>query len=233
MQRRITETQLSCHVIEPGTPPEVMFNVFKRIINTVGKPLVGQEIRHALNPGPARALLRELAESAEFLRATDGSVNPRRMADRECVLRFLAFRSLGDDSYGGQLDDFLMNAMEHLNGALVRYPSLGDDFRRAMSLAWDLFGKGAFRKPNRPGYKRWRSPVNKPLFESLGVALAEVSEARAEWLRGRKDEVIPRLRTLMDDAEFFESISVGTQTTRQVKVRFGRMRELVRGGGRD
>ena len=232
MQRRVTETQLSCHVIEPGTPPEVMFNVFKRI-NTEGKPLVGQEIRHALNPGPARGLLRELAESAEFRRATDGSVNPRRMADRECVLRFLAFRSLGDDSYGGKLDEFLMAAMRHLNAARGSHSSLRDDFRRAMSLAWDLFGKEAFRKPNRPGYKRWRSPVNKPLFESLSVALAEVPENGADWLRDCKDEVAAELGGLMEDAEFFESISVGTQTTRQVKIRFGRMRELVRGARRD
>ena len=123
-----------------------------------------------------------------------------------------------------------MNARKNLNAAPTRHPSLRDDFRRAMSLAWDLFGKEAFRKPSRPGYKRWRSPVNKPLFESLGVALAEVSDARAEWLRGRRDEVIARLRKLMDDAQFFESISVGTQTTRQVKIRFGRMRELVQGG---
>ena len=229
MQRRITETQLSCHVIETGTPPEVKFNVFKRI-NTAGKPLVGQEIRHALNPGLARELLRELAESPEFLKATDRTVNPRRMADRECVLRFLAFRSLGDESYGGKLDDFLMAAMKHLNRARGSHSSLREDFRRAMSLAWHLFGKEAFRKPNRPGYKRWRSPVNKPLFESLSVALAEVPEARAKSLRGRKDEVVARLRTLMEDAEFFESISVGTQTTRQVRLRFGRMRELVLGG---
>jgi len=233
MQRRITETRLTCHVIETGTPPEVMFNIFQRIVDTVGRPLAGQEIRHALNPGPARDLLRELAESAEFLRATDGSINPRRMADRECVLRFLAFRSLGDDAYGGKLDDFLMNGMQHLNYAPARHPSLRDDFRRAMSLAWDLFGREAFRKPGRPGHGRWRSPVNKPLFESLGVALAEVPEDRIERLRGRKDQVAANLRTLMDDAGFLESISVGTQATRQLRVRFGRMRELVRGGGRD
>ena len=229
MQRRITETRLTCHVIESGTPPEVMFNIFKRIVDTVGRPLAGQEIRHALNPGPARDLLRELAESAEFLGATDGTVNARRMADRECVLRFLAFRSLGEDAYGGKLDDFLMNAMQHLNDAPARHPSLRDDFRRAMSLAQDLFGREAFRKPGRLGHGRWRSPVNKPLFESLGVALAEVPEDRVERLRGRKDEVVTGLLELMDDAEFFESISVGTQAVGQVRVRFGRIRELVRG----
>ncbi len=229
MQRRITETQLSCHVIEPGTPPEVMFNVFKRI-NTEGKPLVGQEIRHALNPGEARDLLQQLAESDEFRRATDGTVNPRRMADRECVLRFLAFRALGDASYAGKQDEFLMRAMKWLNGHTDTHLALSADFRRAMVLAAEIFGKEAFRKPPRAGYKGWRSPVNKPLFESLAVALAEVPEGRVDGLRERKTELVVGLRELMGDAEFFESISVGTQATRQVTIRFERMRQLV--GGR-
>lgn len=230
MQRRITETQLSCHVIEPGTPPEVMFNVFKRI-NTEGRPLVGQEIRHALNPGPARDLLEELARSDEFLTATDGTVNPKRMADRECVLRFLAFHSSGESQYEGRLDDFLMRAMRFLNSVPEKHTSLGDDFRRAMLLASDIFGREAFRKPNRPGYSaRWRSPVNKPLFESLSVVLAEVPDEHIEELRRRKEEIVKDLAQLMKaDAEFFESISVGTQTTRQVTIRFERMRKMLRG----
>ena len=230
MQRRISETQLSCHVIEPGTPPEVMFNVFKRI-NTEGKPLVGQEIRHALNPGPARDLLAELSRSDEFLRATDRTVQPKRMADRECVLRFLAFRSLGDTKYAGRLDDFLMAAMKYLNNApREQHASLRADFSRAMSLASDIFGREAFRKPNRHDYARPRSPVNKPLFESISVALAEVPERHARILRSRKDQVVQDLNQLMKvDMEFVESITVGTQTTKQVRVRFARMRELLRG----
>ena len=43
MQRRIQETQLVVNVIEPGTPEEVMFNIFRRI-NTGGMTLNGQEI---------------------------------------------------------------------------------------------------------------------------------------------------------------------------------------------
>ena len=228
MQRRINETQLSCHIIEPGTPPEVMYNVFKRI-NTEGKPLKGQEIRHALNPGRARDLLRELAESAEFLRATDGSVSPKRMADRECVLRFLAFRSLGVESYTGKLDEFLFRAMRSLNEDDSRHRAFADDFRRAMSMASDIFGREAFRKPRRPGYARWRSPVNKPLFECLSVVLAEVDDGQTGFLLARKDEVVSGVGMLMEDAEFFESISVGTQTTKMVGIRFGRLEELIQG----
>ena len=90
MQRRISETSLIVNVIEPGTPPEVMFNVFLRI-NTGGMTLNGQEIRHALHPGPIRKYLKELAQSSEFKKATRYSIKESRMADRECVLRFLAF----------------------------------------------------------------------------------------------------------------------------------------------
>ncbi len=51
MQRRVRETQLIVNIIEQGTPPEVMFNIFSRI-NTGGMKLNAQEIRHALHPGP-------------------------------------------------------------------------------------------------------------------------------------------------------------------------------------
>ncbi len=228
MQRRINETQISCHVIEPGTPPEVMFNVFKRI-NTEGKPLVGQEIRHALNPGPARSLLQKLAKSREFKKATDGTVNPKRMADRECVLRFLAFRFLGDDAYTGKLDGFLMKAMEILNDNPERHSSMSADFYRAMSLASSIFDREAFRKPSRDGKGR-RSPVNKPLFESLSVALAEVSENHAELLVREKEKIVNQLsEELAKNSQLQESISIATGATKQVKTRFESMRNIIHG----
>ena len=112
MQRRISETQLIVNVIEPGTPPEVMFNIFLRI-NTGGMMLNGQEIRHALHGGPVREYLQRLAESQSFLKATDHSVKPTRMADRECVLRFLAFYLASPGQYSdNDLDKHLSAAHE-------------------------------------------------------------------------------------------------------------------------
>jgi hypothetical protein len=90
LQRRILETQVTVFLIQENTPPEVKFNIFKRI-NTGGLPLSSQEIRHALHQGTASALLQDLAESAEFRTATNEGIRDDRMGDRECVLRLLAF----------------------------------------------------------------------------------------------------------------------------------------------
>ncbi len=91
LQTRINETELIVHLIRAGTPEPVKFNIFARL-NTGGTPLTLQELRHALIPGRARTLLKELADGEPFRDATQGSVKPQRMADREMVLRFLAFR---------------------------------------------------------------------------------------------------------------------------------------------
>lgn len=47
-QRRINNTQLTVNVIDPSTPREVTYEIFKRI-NTGGTPLNAQEIRHCMS----------------------------------------------------------------------------------------------------------------------------------------------------------------------------------------
>ena len=225
MQRRIDETALSCHVIQPGTPPEVMFNVFKRI-NTGGKPLTPQEIRHALNPGKARQFINELAAFPEFLEATGNSISPTRMADRECVLRFIAFHKSTLQGYKGDLDDFLIRAMQGLNDDSDQVlDELRMTFRRAMRLSFALFGSEAFRKPQRT--KRSRSLVNKPLFESWSVNLARIPEEQTQLLEQRKKSVRREFRELMRDEAFVESITFGTQTIKQVHKRFNSIEQLL------
>lgn len=116
LQTRLLETEVVVHLIRQGTPESVMFNIFARI-NTGGRPLSRQELRHALIPGRVRGLLRELTESEAYQKATLGSVRPERMDDREMVLRFIAFRLTGPEHYLRQdFDDFLRDAMHKVNG---------------------------------------------------------------------------------------------------------------------
>ena len=225
MQRRIDETALSCNVIQAGTPPEVMFNVFKRI-NTGGKPLTPQEIRHALNPGKARQFINELAGFPEFLEATGNSISATRMADRECVLRFLAFYRSPLQRYKGDLDDFLIRAMRGLSDDSDQVlDELRMTFRRAMRLSFALFGSEAFRKPQRTS--RSRSLVNKPLFESWSVSLARIPEEQTKLLAQRKKNVQREFQAMMKDEAFVESITFGTQTIKQVNKRFNSLDQLL------
>ena len=115
LQRRILETQVTVFLIQENTPPEVKFNIFKRI-NTGGLPLSSQEIRHALNQGKACTLLQDLSESAEFQTATHNGIRDDRMGDRECVLRLLAFmRTSYRDYRANNIDAFLNQCMIELN----------------------------------------------------------------------------------------------------------------------
>ena len=90
-QRRIEESQITVYQVERGTAEEVKFTIFRRI-NTGGLPLTTQEIRHALNQGPATVLLKELVTYEEFLKAIDWGISDERQEQRELFLRFLAIR---------------------------------------------------------------------------------------------------------------------------------------------
>jgi len=228
MQRRIRETELVVHVIEPGTPEAVMFNIFRRI-NTGGAPLRAQEIRHALHPGPVRAYLEKLAGSAEFRSATDGSVSPRRMADRECVLRFLAFYLQGWENYGASsLDGYLNETMRRLNqeseGARSR---LEGTFRRTMQAALAIFGKDAFRKRYHERHSRY--PVNLPLFEAWSVALARLPEEDLRTLEKNALVVKGLFAALLNgNARFEKAVSLSTGSRDRIRTRFRAIDNLVR-----
>lgn len=227
-QRRIFETQLVVHVIKHGTPNEVKFNIFHRI-NTGGKPLNRQEIRHALYPGPIREFLKDLSKSREFLTATDYSIGIKRMADRECVLRYLAFVLQNWKNYGtsDEIDGFLRKAMEKINAIDENERAeIASKFFRSMTAASKIFGTEAFRKPSQT---ERRSPINVSLFESWSVALAHRSDEQLTKLIESKKQIISEFESIVDeDEEFLQSISYSTGNSKRVHKRFETIEELVK-----
>ena len=227
MQRRIVETQLVVNIIDPSTPEDVMFNIFRRI-NTGGVKLNGQEIRNALYRGPVRQYLKELAESEEFLMATNRSIKKNRMADRECVLRFLAFYiGRWEDYDASKLDNYLNRTMTKINEMTPEQrDAISEIFTNAMRFAYGIFRKDAFRRRyNRNGPRR---PVSKALFEAWSVRLARCSIEQLNTLYKKREEVNDRFITLMnEDNEFDNAISYSTGLPERVKKRFSTIEKLV------
>lgn len=197
LQRRISETELTLHVIRPSTPEDVKFNIFSRI-NQGGLPLTAQEIRNAIYKGSWRDKVRRLAESPEFLQATDRKIKIERMEDIELVLRFVAHFTLDvkrkDDE---NLDDFLNDTVEKrcIHWSEDEWTNIEGAFYRALKASPKVFGRFAFRK--YLGAKRPRPPINRGLFETETVLLSRRSNQELELLASRTNQVLAKLGHLL------------------------------------
>lgn len=228
LQRRIEEAQVTVYVIRPGTPQNVKFNIFRRI-NTGGMPLSPQEIRHALNQGPAADLLEELADSNVFRSAISNGINSKRMTDREFILRFISFWRAGPTPVvKEELDLFLNRTMEEINKLSKReIQTLKQRFFLAMSRAEAIFETDAFRK--RYSLHDGRRPLNKALFETWSVHLASLDDKNAQTLIDRRNEVKAEFCKAMNDREFDQAISQGTGDPRKIEFRYRRIGDLIQG----
>ena len=228
-KRRIYNTQIVAHVIEPSTPPAVMYDIFRRI-NTGGTPLRAQEIRHCVSKKRSRAFLRELVETTAFDTATSGKLKDhRRMVDRELALRFVAFWWCRPEGYltSDSLESFLLRATRSLDDER----EIGDTdlvdirsaFERGLALAHDVFGEYAFRK--WPDGDDRLVPINRALFETWTVELARIDQA---VLRENAEKVKDFARQgMLSDPNYIQSISSATGSVRSVKTRFEKTRAFI------
>jgi hypothetical protein len=72
-RRRIYNTQIVVHVIDPTTPTGVKYDIFKRI-KTGGSPLNHQEIQHCMSKQRSRDFLRRCTHMEEFDLVTNGKL---------------------------------------------------------------------------------------------------------------------------------------------------------------
>ena len=171
-RRMIEETEIVAYIINPGTPADVKFNIFKRI-NTGGLVLEPQEIRHALNQGIPSKFVAKLACLESFKEATQNVIATDRMLDREFVTRFLAFYLNGSKGYKPDLDTFMTSSMAQLNTKTEsELDNILTAFDQAMKLSKIIFNKWAFRKVYSTEERR--KPINKALFEVWSVELANL-----------------------------------------------------------
>lgn len=197
-RRNIEEAEVNLYLIRPGTPKEVKFNIFRRV-NTGGKPLNQQEIRHAMNQGAASEWLARMAVDASFVGATGGVLKSTRMADREFVNRFLAFYLKDRISSYRNMDSYLDEALKYLGKcSSSEMEAISADFRASLDAIHAALGDMAFRRvdPRTTGIKK---ALNKALFEVLSVCVARLTPEGRDRFARRREVAQAEYRKLFED----------------------------------
>jgi hypothetical protein len=227
LTRRIDEFQTSVYLIKPGTPLLMKYALFNRI-NTGGLKLTPQEIRHAMSQsvrkGVASQFLTKIVSGEIFKSVVRNKSN--RLAHQELVLRHMAFVLFGVEGYKSSLPKFLDSAMIKL-GQLEdsQLDTLRNNFLDAMKVAFDIFGKDAFKRSlaEPTGNK----VVNKPLFEAISVSLALINNSERQRLVECKVDFKESLKIMLKNTKFVNSITLSTANTENVLTRFQMVRDLI------
>lgn len=196
LQRRISETELTLHIIRAGTPANVKFNIFSRI-NQGGLPLTAQEIRNAIYPGIWKDSVRRMATSVDFRKATEERIKSTRLESHELVLRFASHYALprGEKRPSEEnLDDFLNTFVEKRSAHwdISQWAEIEQSLSRALVAAPKIFGRLAFRKFSHPHESR--RPINRGLFEAETVSLARRTDNELKTLVERSEIVIEKYK---------------------------------------
>ena len=224
LQRRLREQTIQVYLIKAGTPDNVKNSIFERI-NTGGLILTSAEIKNSVYRGRASELLKNMAETKEFVEATNKKITPTRMLDREFANRFLAFYLLDIKEYHENLDDFMREVLSRVkNDNSIDCDLIVAAYKKALKLASDVFGKNAFKRIGKNGKY---TGINKPLFEAVTVQFAVLSDIERKKLIKNKEKFLTRFNKLLCDEKFIEVITNGTARLTSVKYRHGEIERII------
>lgn len=214
---------ITVNLLKGSTPPEVKYLLFQRI-NSAGTPLSPQEMRNALNQGPASEFLKDVSESEPFCRVM-GSVSNDRMEAQEYILRFISFYLYDYTLFKDDMNAFLASAMSQMNSMDEEQLNLlKAKFFDTLEVCYSLLGDNAFRKPTE---KQRRNKISKAMFDSMMYGVANLSEREQKVLLAHRTAFVEGYNLLSEDTDFQKVLSQGTGKLRSVQNRFNRIRNLM------
>ena len=222
-KNRIEDCNLTLYVIDSKAPERARLDIFDRVNS--GVPLSRQQMRNCLYMGQATRLLKEEAQRPLFQEATGGSLNRAQMRDREFINRFCGFRLLSLNDYRGDMDLFLSETLKRMNTlAHGGLDTLSAQLRTGLANNYRLFGRYAFRKHSSAQEGR-RSFINASLWDVMSTGLAVYNE---ETIKEKQTSLMSAFYRLLDDVEFNDAITLGTNQVIRVRRRFEMANQMLR-----
>lgn len=228
LKRVIDETQIVTYQIEAQTPKEVRYSIFNRI-NTGGLSLNSQEIRQALNQkGEAVKFLADLCDTETFKKVA--GISPKRMADRELVLRYIAFRFYRKGLVNlTDMSGFLDSAMEKLDEIqnVLELETISEEFKSTLRFSEVILGDN-HKFSRSMVFDEQKKSLNRSLFDVITACFGELEDKKS--LIKNKAEFMTKFSELLRDekSEFSRAITEGTSSKAAIETRFHIMRELIK-----
>jgi hypothetical protein len=221
LQSKLENKKLTIFSLKPSTPMVVIYDLFNRI-NTGGTQLNRQEVRNCIFIGESTKLLLELSSNEKFQNAIDHGISPKRMKDREVVLRYLAFK-WGDypNNYEGNLSNYLESFMVKINK--MDQPQIDEirkDFLRVMIWAYKLWENKCFRIPS----EKTRGVINTAILESVCLFLSNKDD---EYLERNRNTIKNNYETLLKDTTYISAVTRATGSKQNVSNRFQKAKDIL------
>lgn len=210
---KIEDKNIPYYSIMPSVPMAVTYDIFRRI-NTGGTKLERQEIRNCIYIGKSTKLLKKMADYRDFVDVTDSGISPKRMKDREAVLRCIAFSNLDfRNYYKGDLDEFLGQIMKELNLMTdEQISSIDDSFVENLKKIKEVFGGNAFRISSKDA----RGRINLAVMESVYSAFNELS---FDYVVKNKKNLLSNYSDLIENEEYLNAVKTSTNQLKKVSKR--------------
>ena len=221
LQNRIENCNLTVYILDSKAPERARLDIFERVNS--GEPLTRQQMRNCLFTGKATQFLRQEASTDIFLEATGGSLSVKKMRDREFINRYCAFQILSYKNYRGDMDEFLAEVLTEMNRMEQNeIYELSKKFHTGLRNNFELFGHHAFRKhtPNQ----EYRNVLNASLWDVMSTCLSHYSE---ETIKAKTEPIRKVFYDLLENDNFVDAITIGTNGTRKVKRRFKMTKEKL------
>lgn len=221
LQNRVEDCNLVLYVIDAKVPERARLDIFERVNG--GVPLTRQQMRNCLFMGPATRFLKKEASTDLFKKSTGNSLTTSTMRDREFINRFCAFKILPLDTYKGDMDEFLAEALRRMNKFSDReLIELSSQLRTSLNNNYSIFKMHAFRKSSN---NQGRSVINASIWDVMSTGLSIYPEHLVE---GKAGVIKKTFSKLLDDDDFMKSITIGTNEMKKVKYRFIATQEMFK-----
>ena len=222
-KNRIEDCNLTLYVIDSKAPERARLDIFDRVNS--GVPLSRQQMRNCLYMGQATRFLKKEAERPLFQEVTGESLNRAQMRDREFINRFCGFQLQSPNDYRGDMDLFLSETLKRMNALKQgELDTLSAQLQAGLTNNSILFGRYAFRK-HTPEQEGRRSFINASLWDVMSTGLAVYD---VDTVKEYKTSLLSAFYRLLEDVDFNDAITLGTNQANRVRRRFEMANQMFR-----